>query len=318
MWMRITDYDARDEPWLVEGLLSGSRTTLSGVANAGKSTLALNLTRAIVSGGTTLGARSLAAPGAVAWVGSDGGWRGEIDRRTVGWPAQERDRVIVLEPGTGHHTLRDDSRLDELRDNDVRLVIIDNLTGFVGDHDLDSPHGFHGAIAPFEPLIGAFPVLLLAHAGKGSTTGAAAHSHAINDWGRVNLQLGGAAADSRQALNVIANEAPTRTLDIKRTDSGYVCLGERLKAPEGVEHRRQRDYDENLYRANLIVDAVSAAGGPISTADAGMVLLSGTANITNPKSATATVRKLRDMGLLAGPRGRVTGPGLAHPGQAAA
>lgn len=264
MFIRMSDYRPTSaSPWLIAGLVSASRTTLSALANGGKSTLASAIAHTTTTGEPFHEHELIGDPGPVYWIGTDGGWRDETFRRTQGWPQPARELLLIEQLPSSELTSDyvAGTLLPALLAIDPRLVIFDHLTGLVGTRDIDQPSGFNGAIEPYLPLIDRFPSLILAHASKSARDGRAAHTHAIQGWGRVNLELGGLAGDAEQTLRVVSNEAPTKEIRLRRGDAGYDIT---------VPARLYEGRDLNLWkaRAAAVIAVAESLGRPVTTREA--------------------------------------------------
>lgn len=210
-WM--DDFPTFPDNWVIEGLVCPYITILSGQPKVRKSTLATHIALAVINQTPFLGKNVKTKTNKVAWVGFDGGWRGEIITRCDG----KAQNSILFQPGFTSLNQADWITFGErLFQNNIGLLIVDNLYGF-GDLQLNDHNEAKKVFNCLNLIVDSYgiPVLLIAHSPKGNGSASAAHSNIIKASARVLLELKGEAKSGIRTLTVIGNELPGEKLSIK-------------------------------------------------------------------------------------------------------
>jgi hypothetical protein len=239
----IDEFPARDLEWLVEGIISPHINILSGQPKAGKSTLAMALSLAIINGKPIFG-RRVGVSGSVAWMGYDSGWAEEL-RSKIGNKAN--NRLLLQRPFD--LTLSNESKFlgSRLRDLDCKLLVVDHLYGFSNLHNLDinNQRDASRALEGIRIINSDYeiPVLLIAQATKGNY-GAVAHSNAIKGMARVLIEMTGTSISGKRTIKIIGNELETRSLFFKLSAENLISeIQESSKSNE-----RDRDFSIMMER----------------------------------------------------------------------
>jgi len=240
----IDEYPRQQREWLVEDLISPYINILSGQPKAGKSTLATAIALAIMEKQPVLG-KQVNQQGPVAWMGYDGGWCEELCDRTEG---RKRDELIVQPPFDLTKTEYAHELGEKLRQVDCKLLVIDHLYGFATNNNLDINNQLDASTATRGVQIinseYQIPVLLVAHASKGST-GAVAHSNLLKGLARVLLEITGASKSGKRTVKVIGNQIETHSLVLYLSKTDLVTL-----APSTEQgQKRDRDFESKKERA---------------------------------------------------------------------
>ena len=210
-WM--DEFPTFPEGWVIDGLVCPYITILSGQPKVKKSTLATHIALAVINQTEFLGKKVNTKTNKVAWIGFDGGWRGEIITRCDG----KANNSILFQPGFTSLNASDWTTFgNRLVQNQIGLLIVDNLYGY-GDLQLNDHYEAKKIFNCLNQIVNDFgiPVLLIAHSPKGGGSASAAHSNIIKASARVLLELKGEAKSGVRSLTVIANELPGEKLSIK-------------------------------------------------------------------------------------------------------
>ena len=240
----IDEYPRHQREWLVEDLISPYINILSGQPKAGKSTLATAIALAIMEKQPVLG-KQVNQQGPVAWMGYDGGWYEELCDRTEG---RKRDQLIVQPPFDLTKTEYAHELGENLRQVDCKLLVIDHLYGFATSNNLDINNQLDASTATRGVQIinseYQIPVLLVAHASKGST-GAVAHSNLLKGLARVLLEITGGSRSGKRTVKVIGNQIETHSLVFYLSETDLVTLAPSIE--QGQKH--DRDFESKKERA---------------------------------------------------------------------
>lgn len=240
----IDEYPRHQREWLVEDLISPYINILSGQPKAGKSTLATAIALAIMEKQPVLG-KQVNQQGPVAWMGYDGGWYEELCDRTEG---RKRDQLIVQPPFDLTKTEYAHELGENLRQVDCKLLVIDHLYGFATSNNLDINNQLDASTATRGVQIinseYQIPVLLVAHASKGST-GAVAHSNLLKGLARVLLEITGGSRSGKRTVKVIGNQIETHSLVFYLSETDLVTLAPSTE--QGQKH--DRDFESKKERA---------------------------------------------------------------------
>jgi hypothetical protein len=210
-WM--DEFPTHPENWVIDGLVCPYITILSGQPKVRKSTLATHIALAVINQQQFLGKNVNTKSNKVAWVGFDGGWRGEIITRCNG----QAKNSILFQPGFTSLNKSDWIAFgDRLFQNQIGLLIVDNLYGF-GDLQLNDHNEAKKVFNCLSLIVEDYgiPVLLIAHSPKGNGSASAAHSNIIKASARVLLELKGEAKSGVRTLTVIGNELAGEKLSIR-------------------------------------------------------------------------------------------------------
>jgi hypothetical protein len=240
----IDEYPIQEREWLIEDLISPYINILSGQPKAGKSTLATAIALAVMDKQPILG-KQVNQQGPVAWMGFDGGWDEELCNRTK---QRKRTQLMVQPPFDLTKTEYAHELGARLRQLDCKLLVVDHLYGFATNNNLDINNQLDASTATRGVQIinseYQIPVLLLAHASKGFSSGVA-HSNLLKALARVLLEITGSSSNGKRTVKVIGNQIATHSLAFYLSESDLVTL-----APSSEQgHKRDRDFSLMVERS---------------------------------------------------------------------
>jgi hypothetical protein len=205
----LRDYEpANPGQFLIDGLLASTTTLLTGSPEAGKTTLALHMVRALLtSDGRVLDRPTDGRDHTIAWIGTDPGWSAELKDA---YP-DAGDRFYVLPPSD--HAMHAYEQADwatlreELEANAVTLVVLDNLFGLLGPRDSVKANEVAEVLGELTAISDrGIAVLVLHHSPLGGNGRPSGNTY-IAGWARHRLELV-KNPGKPHVLNVIGNRVP--------------------------------------------------------------------------------------------------------------
>ena len=199
--------------WPLPGFIGHGITLLSGSPKSGKTTFVGHLVQALIEQREFLSSLPKKMEFRIAWIGYDHDFDEELFEK---FPLFE-EKLLVSE-GWRYDSKFWDELISEFRDSNINLVVIDHLSSLASGLDVDKQYQMDQALAPVERIVREFdiPVLLIAHASKGSQ-GRAAHSYYLEAKPRQLIRISGDSINNVRTIKVQGNRMPPQEFKILLT-----------------------------------------------------------------------------------------------------
>ena len=232
----IENVVAKEVPWVVEPYIAvGAMTDLSGkVKLAGKSTLALDMSRGVIQGKKFLGQKTVKSPVVYLTEQPKVSFREAMKR--AGLLGQKDLRVLFRSQAFGV-AWSDvvEGAIRECEDSGSKLLVVDTLSQFAGlARDAENDSG--AALAAMEPLQKAaargIGVLTISHDRKGggapgdARRGSSAYAGAVDVLCQLRRTEGNGPRNRRLLSAISRFDGTPEELLIELRDDGYHSLGE--------------------------------------------------------------------------------------------
>jgi AAA domain len=237
---------AENEPdFLIDGLLHAATNTVSGKPTVGKTRLVAAMAAAIAKGDTSFCGSKIIEVGPVTVVSTDAG-------ETRRWGLRMREHGVPDgRVGIAKYNPLD-WRLYEGQARSARLLVLDNLTGCLGDAKIGDDDAARRFCTPLaEVAENGTTVLMIAHSAKNfeaqsgryTPTGVMG-STVYQAWERLNLHVHDVTEPNTRAVAVRSNDHGNRNLLLQvnwgRSAAEWSLLGEREDSRQHTEEAYRR------------------------------------------------------------------------------
>ena len=267
-----------DTDWIIPGLVpTEGITVIDGKPKSGKSTFALGIAMSVAQG--TLFANDERFTGGLhgqptpcLWIGTDGRWKHELNKRRLFYPDENRGNLetldgrkhgLIFPAGHGEDLGKSLARWSQLTrlavEQGFRVIILDHLLKIAGSRSINNDSDMSPVIGVLDELVlaGIVPVLLhhqSVHANSGKSMG---HT-VIHASMRSGLSLKDRAKQQDvQKITVTTNENAEMLLTIRPLRGRppeVVDFKEATKDVDQAKRERQPKDDIDIRRAKAIIN----------------------------------------------------------------
>jgi hypothetical protein len=294
----IDDIEQETEPWLIEGMVCPWLTILSGQPKHGKTILAGHIALSLINNQPLLGKSIRPGNHKIAWMGYDGGWRGELQSRLK---SKANNQIITVSP---IRSLDENLWLTlglELKYKGATLFVLDHLYGMAGTLGLNDANNcaiLENLLRPIYELF-KIPVLVLAQAGKNEfAKGRLAHSVALEGEARCLLRLYEKRVGGHRKLDISSNANGEEKLSLRLTPEVIEIKESKDKPTREVVGRKSIEIAKKLLSSQPSKDSLT------SWSDAGRAL----ANLgfsANAGAGRSMAMRFREQGFLKEEGGKI-------------
>lgn len=284
----IEEMTLGESDWIIPGLVpTEGITIIDGRPKSGKSTFAMGIAMCVAQG-TAFGQDPerftgclTERPSPVLWVGTDGRWKQELNKRRLHYPTENRGNLKVLDgrtnqlifpaghgPELGASLARWERFTHWATKEGFRVIILDHLLKIAGSRSINNDSDMSPVIGVLDGLVnaGIVPVLLHHQSVHGNNGMGMGHT-VIHASMRSGLSLKSRRRNSHeQRIAVTTNENPEMSLIIKPLKGEppvVLDFTEASKEPTGGDGRKKRERapkdDLDLVRTRAILDGPERA-----------------------------------------------------------
>lgn len=249
------DQAERTPDFLIDGLLHTATNGLSGKPSVGKTRLAAAMAAAVAKGDKTFCGRKVNEHGPVMIVSSDAGETGRWGLRMREHDVK-RGVVGIAKFGA------DDWNHYKAQARHCKLLVVDNLTGILGDGSIKDDVVARRLVGPLTEIAeSGTTVLMLAHSGKNFEAGSGRYtptgimgSTAYQAWERLNIHIHDHTEPNARVLQVESNDAPLQKLTLTATWGRASATWRFLREEEDKRMRTEEMFNQRHDLYALVVN----------------------------------------------------------------